>query len=350
MRTHPIDHQLYNKRLLKIVNNLPCLIVNPLNRYYFTGFFSSSGYLLIANRNTKLLLVDARYYEKALKEIDKSIKVILIKNPDDIYIALKRLHIKRIYLETDFLSYSFIESFKRKMRYIKILSINDKITELRSIKDRYEISQIKKAVSVAKEVYKIIRKKIRTNVKENEISAFIKIETIRKEAEPAFEPIVAFSKNTSIPHYTSSNTILKDNMAVLVDFGVKYNHYSCDITRSFWYGDKIDSFYKEIYNKVLTVKNNITAYIDDKLTFKKVYENAREMFGEYKDNFLHLLGHSIGLEVHEAPSFRSDTLIKKENVFTIEPGLYFKDKFGVRIEDTVHYDGEKIINLTSGVI
>ena len=73
---------------------------------------------------------------------------------------------------------------------------------------------------------------------------------------------------------------------------------------------------------------------------------ARKNLGTYSSHFIHSLGHGIGLEVHEAPSFFEDKKITPHHVFTIEPGIYFLGKLGIRIEDTLVWDGKKVKILT----
>jgi Xaa-Pro dipeptidase len=66
---------------------------------------------------------------------------------------------------------------------------------------------------------------------------------------------------------------------------------------------------------------------------------ARDIIKEYgyADNFIHSTGHGLGLEVHEKPSLskKDDSKLQKGMVITVEPGIYIKDEFGVRIEDVI---------------
>jgi len=67
-------------------------------------------------------------------------------------------------------------------------------------------------------------------------------------------------------------------------------------------------------------------------------------FGEY---FTHSLGHGIGLEIHETPylSKKSTDKLTDNMVFSVEPGVYFNGKFGIRIEDTVILQDGKVQRL-----
>ena len=70
----------------------------------------------------------------------------------------------------------------------------------------------------------------------------------------------------------------------------------------------------------------------------------KEGYGKY---FTHSLGHGVGLEIHEFPylSSRHEEKLKNGNVFTIEPGVYLDNEFGIRIEDTVLLENGKVKRL-----
>ncbi|MFH1533760.1 MAG: M24 family metallopeptidase, partial [Nitrospirota bacterium] len=67
----------------------------------------------------------------------------------------------------------------------------------------------------------------------------------------------------------------------------------------------------------------------------------------YKENYGHAGGHGIGLDIHESPSLSAKYTkkLRKNSVITIEPGIYLRGEFGVRIEDMILL-GKKTINLT----
>ena len=83
------------------------------------------------------------------------------------------------------------------------------------------------------------------------------------------------------------------------------------------------------------------ASVVDKLT-RDIIEKAG--FGKY---FIHSTGHGVGLDIHEFPNInsKSDVIIEDNMVFTIEPGIYLPDEFGVRIEDTIVMQNGKAVIL-----
>lgn len=98
-----------------------------------------------------------------------------------------------------------------------------------------------------------------------------------------------------------------------------------------------------MYQAVKEAQENAISYVaaqwnsgNTSISTHEIDEKAREILANYKlPTFPHALGHGIGLEVHEGPtvSHNAKDRIEVGMVYTIEPGLYFSNKMGVRIED-----------------
>lgn len=137
------------------------------------------------------------------------------------------------------------------------------------------------------------------------------------------------------------------NENVKLDIGCIYQGYCSDITRTFIFGDKQK---QKIYDLVL--KANMTAIKSIKVgqKFTNIDSIAREIItkGGYGKNFTHYIGHGVGIEIHEkaTENLKNDCILKNNMVFTIEPGIYLQNKYGVRIEDTIAIKNNKVIVLT----
>ena len=95
------------------------------------------------------------------------------------------------------------------------------------------------------------------------------------------------------------------------------------------------------YNLLLNCQQTTVEQIRENELFVELDRWAKKCLGKFKNKFIHSLGHGIGIEVHEAPIFSNKNWpIKQKMVFTIEPGIYFKNKFGLRIEDTLVFNGK----------
>ena len=100
------------------------------------------------------------------------------------------------------------------------------------------------------------------------------------------------------------------------------------------------------YNLLLKAQQNTIKSVKESVKYEKLTATSKKLLGKYSKNFTHSLGHGIGVEVHENPVFSDSSKVKKNVPFTIEPGIYFSGKFGLRIEDTLYYDGKKVVVLT----
>jgi Xaa-Pro aminopeptidase len=124
---------------------------------------------------------------------------------------------------------------------------------------------------------------------------------------------------------------------VVLDFGVRYNFYAADITRTIIIGENKKA--QKIYSIVKEAQRKAIETIKVGVPLKKVDESARKVIEEegLGKFFIHSTGHGIGVEVHEEPrvSKKSETKVEEGMVFTIEPGIYFPKWGGIRIEDVV---------------
>lgn len=138
-------------------------------------------------------------------------------------------------------------------------------------------------------------------------------------------------------------------MSFLLDMGVCFHHYHSDMTRSFGFGS-VDEEVKKVYSLVYEAKKRESKRLEKGKKAKEIDAVARTFLdgsgkGEF---FIHSLGHGIGLETHEMPYLRKnrEEIIPADCVVTIEPGLYFANRFGIRIEDMLLVKEEGCENLT----
>ncbi|MBT4937412.1 M24 family metallopeptidase, partial [Candidatus Peregrinibacteria bacterium] len=148
--------------------------------------------------------------------------------------------------------------------------------------------------------------------------------------------IVAFGKNSAIPHHKPGMSALKKGDTVLIDFGVLYHGYCSDMTRTFFF-QELDSRQEEIYKTVLAAQQLGMQNIKVSKSCIGAYESVLKFFAmkNLQEYFTHSLGHGVGVEIHEAPSLAktSKERFRESEIVTCEPGLYFPGEFGVRIED-----------------
>lgn len=226
-----------------------------------------------------------------------------------------------------------VQSLKNIQKIIgrkKIQDISKDLEELRAIKTKHEIKNILKAVHITETILKACILQFKKFKREEQVVAFLKTQAIMHNCEIAFEPIVASGKNAATPHHVSKGKILKG--FCIIDFGVKYNGYCADMTRTIYVGKPSDAE-KKIYKKIEKAHHEIIQRLQPRMTGK----DAMKLFTELTNKkLIHALGHGIGLDVHEKPLLgQTKDEIKEGNVLAIEPATYVKGKYGIRIEDDI---------------
>jgi Xaa-Pro aminopeptidase len=169
-------------------------------------------------------------------------------------------------------------------------------------------------------------------------------------AEPSFPPIVAGAANGAVPHAEPGEREIGEGELVVFDMGAQLDGYCSDCTRTFATGE-IDEEAMKVYELVRSAQQAALNAVRAGVTGKDADAAAREPIGDagHGDEFGHGTGHGVGLEVHEAPTLspRSEDTLAENEVVTVEPGIYLKGRFGVRIEDLVVVTTEGHRNLSS---
>lgn len=200
-----------------------------------------------------------------------------------------------------------------------------------------ELQYSRKACSITSKIIKeaiesLKKHRFRTEL---DVYRFLKEETKRNKCKLAFRPIVAFGKNAAEIHHKAKNTKLEKGFLVL-DFGVKYRGVCSDCTRTVYLGTP-SKREKRLYNLVLLAQETAMLYALPGEYAANVDLIARAVLQDYYRHFVHGTGHGVGKKIHQAPNIkpRSRAVLKEGDIITIEPGLYFKKRLGIRIEDTI---------------
>lgn len=299
------------------------LILNPNNINYLAGFMPSASSILIV-KDEPVLLTNQMDMEDAL--INSKIPVEELKSLKELKESLSGT----IGLESSM----NIQTFERLKKDSSFeTKITDIVERMRSVKTNEELKNIEKALEIAENAFKSTE--FDENKTENEIGAEIEYNMRLNDAKKAsFDTIVASGKRSSLPHADVSNNKLE--RPVVIDWGALYNNYCSDTTRTIIETER----HEEIFDIVLEAQKSAVAAIKPGVKACEVDKAARDVITEYGygESYIHSTGHSVGLEIHENPSLskRDETIIEKGMVITVEPGIYLKDDFGVRIEDMVH--------------
>lgn len=315
------------------------LVTSAFNVRYLSGFTGSFGYLLITKKQA-YLVTDTRYEIQSKEEIYKGFKVKIQKLPFDHLVSiLNRVKIKKLSFESMDIKFAAYERLKKLLKNIALKPQINLVEKIRERKDDTEISEIRKAINIADYGFREARKRIIEQRSEKEVAMYAEIAVKKKGADGlSFNPIVASGVRGALPHAAPSNNKIKKNELIVVDFGVTLNGYNSDQTRTFCLG-KVSRKVKDIYNIVKDANLEAISKVKSGVFVKDIDNTARDFIKKkkYGRYFTHGTGHGVGLQIHEAPSLgpKSNEVLEKGMIITIEPGIYIEGICGVRIEDMV---------------
>lgn len=328
-----------------VIGNKRCLLLTDrTDRLYFSGADVAEG-LLIVSDGEKTYFTDSRYIAAA-KETFKDSDVyvnLLTESAVREYFAAKKF--RTVGFDYDKTTLREFNNYKRFAK--KSADCSAFIGKMRAVKTDTERERIKKACEITEKCFYDSLKYLKEGVTETEYREKLVALYKKNGAErESFDTIVAFGAGSAEPHHVSGEAALKKNSVVLVDTGVFYYGYASDFTRTLFFGTPDEKF-TDAYNAVYKANEIAEANIKVGTPCKAADGFARDYFlslnlSEY---FTHSLGHGLGLEIHETPylSPKSESVLLENNVFTVEPGLYFYGEFGIRIEDTVAIENGKLV-------
>jgi Xaa-Pro dipeptidase len=211
------------------------------------------------------------------------------------------------------------------------------VAQLRMIKDADEIAAMRRAVAITEQALNDVLDAVHVGMTERQVANHLTQALLQRGAEGlAFEPLIQSGPNSALPHATPGERVIQAGEVLLLDFGVAFDGYLSDITRTFVVGSASAEI-KKIYELVKQANAAGSAAARPGATGQDVDRAARKVITEagYGQYFTHRTGHGLGLEGHEPPYMVEGNAVPLEvgNTFTIEPGIYVPGLGGVRIED-----------------
>jgi len=320
-----------------LVSHLP-------NIRYLCGFSGSAG-LLLVEQTGSLFVTDVRYDVQAHEEV-KGAKIVIARK--SALAALADLLLKRrkrsrgwaIGIEAEHLTVS------EKKRLAELIPVGIRLKDapavierFRMVKDDDELAYTRSAVSLGAKIFDRALEVLRPGIKEVEVAAEMELEARRNGADAmSFDTIIASGARSALPHGRASTQPIPSRAFVVCDFGVILSGYCSDQTRTVWVG-KVGDDARQAYEAVRDAQQAAVEAVRPGVAVGEVDAAARKVLkkaglGRY---FTHSTGHGVGLEIHETPRIAGGQteLLQPGMVITIEPGVYFPGKWGVRIEDMV---------------
>jgi Xaa-Pro aminopeptidase len=324
------------------------LISHLPNIRYLCGFTGSAGLLLVEEAGS-VFFTDVRYDTQAHEEV-KAAKVVIARKailPSVAEWLGKRRRRARgtvIGVEAEHVT---VAEKKRLQDLLppgtRLSDAPSQVERLRMVKDAEELERIRAAVKLGAALFDRALEVLRPGVKETEVAAEMEFAARKAGAdEMSFPTIIASGARSALPHGRASSQPIQPGGFVVCDFGVILAGYCSDQTRTVWVGEGSGPAPVDAHQAYEAVREAQQAAIDAVragIAVGEVDEAARKVLrkAELGRYFTHSTGHGVGLEIHEAPRVANGQkeVLEPGMVITIEPGVYFPGKWGVRIEDMV---------------
>jgi Xaa-Pro aminopeptidase len=312
------------------------LITSAVNVRYYSGFSGVSSQLLITP-DKKLFFTDFRYTEQAEAETDFT--VIETNGNERVKVIFEyaaKEHVKRLGIDLSEVSFYSYKSYLEHIDEAGMIDLSSAISSQRCIKDAGELELITKGAKYNDELFSHLCTFLKPGISEMDIKAEIVYYMNKRGAETAFDPIVASGPNSSLPHATPTDRKIEAGDFVTMDYGCRFGGYCSDFTRTVAISH-IDKEMEKVYDIVDCASGKAFEALKPGARTKDVDAAARNHIAEagYGESFGHGLGHGVGMFIHETPTLNalSGEILEPGMVLTIEPGIYLKGRYGVRIED-----------------
>jgi Xaa-Pro aminopeptidase len=327
-------------KLLKQAGTPAMLVTSFTNVTYLTGFTGDDSYLLVKGREATIIS-DPRYttqLEEECPDLRHHIRPpgsTMLDATAEVVGASKS---SSLAVEGDSLTVSLHQQLSERLKSELVPTAN-LVEELREVKDKTEIDEIREAARYAEQAFAVLRATLRPQLSEKEVADDLEHQLRLFGAKgSSFPPIVAVGERAALPHARPTDKLIGSDEFVLVDWGATARHYKSDLTRVLVTG-RISPKLQRVYGVVLQAQERAIAAIRPGISGREVDQVARSVisdagFGKY---FGHGLGHGLGLDIHEAPRLNpnNDRPLKAGMVVTVEPGIYLPGWGGVRIEDDI---------------
>lgn len=321
------------------------LISSPSSIRYLSGFTGSDS-LLAVSPDEAVLFTDGRYTVQAESELCSGCRLVIRSGPLGDALCkdpVLRKGVKQVTAAEEGISLQLFNSLSKSLQKngVELVSAPSPVVQLRRIKERGEIKKIEEALRLTEEAFIYITAWLKPGCSERETAAELEHYCRTKGAERAsFEFIVAAGERGALPHGVASERIIGRNETVLFDFGIVLNGYCSDFTRVLYTGKKLPAAVKKAWEVTAEAQQigfaALAAGVDQREPDRNVYEYFKSK--RRQKYYTHSLGHGVGLDIHEQPRLSRSAdpqRLQAGNVVTVEPGLYYPGRFGVRLEDVV---------------
>ena len=316
------------------------LITDEKNQRYAAGFPFTDGVVLVAQKKA-WLITDSRYIEAAETQAEGvTVQLYDAAHPltERIKDAIREAHIFTLAAEDTKLSHAEFISYERELG-LELHPAGTMLAELRASKSEEELAFMRAAQRISEGALDAVLHIIRPGMTEREVAAELVYHMLRGGSEGnSFDPIVVTGAKTSMPHGVPGDKIIQPGDFVTMDFGCIKGGYCSDMTRTVAVGSATEEM-RNVYDIVLRAQLAGIKTAKAGIPGREIDAAARKVISDagYGEYFGHGFGHSLGLDIHEAPNAnpRGAVPMPAGAVCSAEPGIYLPGRFGVRIEDVM---------------
>ena len=263
---------------------------------------------------------------------------------------IRKANVAKLGIEENSLSYGRYLQYAECLDFCRLIPMKDSVNLLRLVKDDSEIALIAEACRIASAALRETIPFLRPRVAESEVACELEYRMRKLGASgTSFTTIVASGFRSAMPHGVASEKRIEQGDPVTIDFGAVYAGYCSDMTRTFFVGQP-DTEMLRIYEIVKTAQQSALDAYENEMPAAQLDRIARNVIADqgFGAAFGHSLGHGVGIDIHEAPNVSSGSafILRKNMVFSVEPGIYVDRLGGVRIEDLVAADSDGLKILT----
>ena len=348
-----------------------CVEDSDVNSRFMLGVASHARHYIYvgADGNHKIIAVEmeAPMIKRSLKNKGVNAKVVSYNSMKDLVDLLGSLINKpRIALNfgedilnpggtafADYIRAGDYLSMKTLAPQTEFISAAPIIDRLRSVKSSEELKDLRNVCKATIELLETFPNWVKVGMTENEVKAKLEYEYM-KLGKPSFGAIIATGAHSADPHHNTSMKKIEPGV-LLIDTGLQIDEMCSDITWTFWVGKKpVKEFtyaYKALFESKEVAHKFFTDGTPNNVPAKKCREYLAEKGYDHEKLFFHGYGHSLGFEAHDIGGRISwkvpDNFKLKENmVYTSEPGLYWVEKWGIRLEDDIIVGKDKCEQVT----
>lgn len=342
------------RKILELTKTDACVIKSVENRKYLTGLTTTEGMVIITRIGNRYLLVDDRYEEIATRQLASQgfiIKVVLtpMNYLDFMNDIIQSDKVKTMLLESSGISHEEYLEIETSM-YAKVMPLKTQLHKIRMTKDLAEIENIKTAQRINEKTFEDILEFIKPGMTERQVQSKLVERLLENGSDlDRFHICCVAGSNSSLIHGQASDKVIENGEGLMLDFGAVYGGYKSVMTRTIAIGKPSDAF-KKAYEVVKNASLIGVKYIHSGNSGKAADLEVRSYIEQmgYGSNFRHSSGHGVGLDFIEGPlvAQRSTDTLQVGNVITLEPGIYVKGQFGIRICDLIYIGDNGTENLT----